>query len=197
MRERLFDLVWPHLVGKDPESPEQTCVTEIPYIDLLEHHLDLNENDQRESIRSVEARLVALLTLSSMLSVATVAGMTWAFALSTNQELPKSPSLLATIFVFYIAMQLWRTLWCTIGGLSRRGYKKSGTDTLVARTNEGCKEYRTRIGLERLNNLEYNRWVINQKVSEMDVAHTAYRNALIGAIALMMLILFVAVIRLL
>lgn len=193
--DALLDFVWPRLVGDPPKGPEPRCLVESSFVDQLEHHLDRSEDRERESIRSVESRLIALLTLSSIPSVAVVAGLTFVFNFSESDDITRLPAVLVIVIVSYIAIQLLRTLWCALGGLTRRGYSEISADALLANESESCEEYRIRVGNSRLYNLEHNGWVINQKVSDMAVAHKAYSNALLGAFILVTLTLSLALFR--
>ena len=174
--DTLLDLVWPRLVGDPPKCPEPRCLLELSFVDQLEHHLDRSENRQRESIRSVESKLIALLTFSSILSVAVVAGLTFVSNSSESDDFVRLPSVIVIVIVFYIAIQLLRSLWCVVGGLRRRGYSDISADALLANAGESSEEYRIRVGNIRLYNLKHNGWVIDQKVSDMAVAHRAYER---------------------
>ena len=62
------DWLWPHLKGNKKDPPEYQCHGRIAgsLLDQVERQLDLKGTAQRERIRAVEAKLMALLTLSSI-----------------------------------------------------------------------------------------------------------------------------------
>ena len=169
----------------------------LEFLDRVELHLDSNESKQREHIRSVESKLIALLTLSSILSVAIIASFTFVATLAKLSDLPQIPTSLAVLLIFYVTLQLWRALWCAVAGLTRRGYMETDIYPPPFEGEASLKEYRVCIADGRFYSLDYNRWVVNQKVNDMSVAHVAYGNALKGTLVLMCLTLSIALYRIL
>ena len=199
---RLYDFVpdwlWPHLKGDKKCPPEYQYHDGVaePLLDQVERQLDLKETEQGERIRTVEAKLTPLLTLSLILSTGVIASLTAVATLAQIEKLPKPLSLIAILFIFYVALQLCRVLWSAIDGLTRRAYKTlSINEFLPVVTGEGLGEYRNRILNIRIYILDYNNWVIDQKVGDMAVAHRAYKNMLGGTLFLIVFTLIMVVVK--
>ena len=60
---------------------------------------------------------------------------------------------------------------------------------------ENESAYRKRILNTRIHNIDYNSWVIDQKVSDMAVAHRAYKNMLGGVLILIVAIAMIVIIK--
>ena len=100
------------------------------------------------------------------------------------------------ILVFYVAMQILRSLWATVAGLMRKPYKQLSPAGIVPQDGEAREAYRIRLLNLQANILCWNDWVVDQKVSDMAVAHTALRNALTAIFLLAVLALVMAVVNL-
>ena len=194
------DWLWPHLKGNKKDPPEYQCHGRIAgsLLDQVERQLDLKGTVQRERIRAVEAKLMALLTLSSILSAGIAAILTAVATLAQIEKLPTVPSLITIFLIYYVALQLWRALWSAIAGLTRRAYKALSIDELLpVVTGEELGEYRNRILNIHLYILDYNSWVVDQKVSDMAVAHRAYQNMLGGTLVLVVVTLIIVAVKIL
>lgn len=141
--------------------------------------------------------MLALLTLTSVLSAAVTASFAIVSTMQVQKDFPIIPVWLTVFLVFYIAMNLLRSLWATVSGLMRRGYKQLPCEDIIAKDNEDLINYKTRIINQRLNHIIWNDWVLDQKVSEMAVAHVALRNALAATGGVILIALATAAIRLL
>ena len=194
----VLDCLWPRLEGNIPECPKPRCVGRITgsLLDQVEHRIDLEETYQGERRQTVEAKLTPLLTLSLILSTVLIASITAVTTLAQIEKILSPTSLIAFIFVFYVALQMCRVLWSAIDGLTRRAYKTLSVDeSLPITTGEGLEEYRNRILSIRIYILEYNSWVIDQKVSDMAVAHRAYKNVIAGTLFLIVVIMIMVVVK--
>ena len=201
---RLYDFVpdwlWPHLKGDKecpPEYQYRGGVTE-PLLDQVERQLDLIENDQGQRGQTVGTKLMALLTLSLILSTGIIGGLTAIVAFGNTEVLScviMSAYITAIVIVFYILIQRWIVLWNVISGLTRRGYMKLCAEDIAPTIGENESTYRKRILNARIYNTDYNNWVINRKVSDMAVAHRAYKNMLGGVLTLIVTIAIIIVIK--
>ena len=196
----VLDCLWPHRTGDDPKPPKYRCYSTItePLLDQVEHQISLNENDQGKRGQTVDAKLMALLTLSLILSTGIIGSLTAIVAFGNIEEVPCvifAAYIIAIVVVFYILIQLWIVLWNVISGLTRRGYMKMCVEDIAPTIGESEGVYRKRTLNARIYNIDYNTWVINQKVSDMAVAHRAYKNMLGGVLALIVTIAIIIVIK--
>ena len=194
------DWIWPRLTGKPEPSPDEHLVITATDKDLLheiENAIDKRTGQVDERLRTVETKLVSLLTLTSVLSAAVTAGFVAASTMQLQKGFPIIPVWITLILVFYIAMNLLRSLWATVTGLIRRGYKQITCEDIIPKDKEDNLRYKTRLLNERLNHVKWNDWAVDQKVSEMAVAHTALRNALFATGGVIFLAVITAVLKLL
>ncbi len=191
--DRIPDWLWPHLAGEPIPAPNQQ--REIQAIDeellgAMEHAVEQRLEQVDERLRSVESKLQALLALTSILAAAATAGFAAASSLPIPEGYAKIPVWVGLIVILYATLNLLRSVWSTVSGLRRRSFQRVSYNDLVTRVEEeeaAAASYRARILQLNLGNAEWNDWVVNQKVSEMAVAHVALRNALMatGGIILM------------
>ena len=197
--DRVPDWIWPHLTGdEEPTPPDKNYFGKehIGNLDSISRVLSSRLAQVEERTRIVESKLVALLTLTSVLSTAVVAGLAAATTLGTLREDARSLAAIAVILVFYVAAQLLFSLWATVAGLMRRGYKQLSPHQIVPQNDENGEMYQIRLLNLQANHTYWNEWVIDQKVSQMAVAHVALRNALTATFALIVLALVIASIQL-
>ena len=199
-RNLIPDWLWPHLTG-----PPEACPSEETYFSK-EHHSLLEDVDRvlpsrlsqtEERVRIVEAKLLGMLALTSVLSAAVTASLVGAFTLGPTEG--KTETILAScavLLIFYVAIQLLRSLWATVAGLIRRSYRQLSPVDLAPQAGEDSQSYRLRLLNLQINIMQWNEWVVNQKVSEMAVAHVALRNALAATFFIILLALLFACTRL-
>jgi hypothetical protein len=186
MLEQLMDLIWPRLTGHKE-------VVEV-------HNLDLGELDEAtltaiesavadrlkavdERFKIVETKLAALITQISVLSAATIAGLS--VLLNTGlSRFPDVPFAVILAISTYITMQAMCCLLAVVRGLERRDFRQVSQDDLRPRPEEKAIQYRTRLLSTRWGTVWWNDATTNDKVSHLAVAHAALRNALV-AIALL------------
>ena len=198
--DNAVDWIWPRLTGKPEPSPDEHLVITATDKDLLheiENAIDKRTGQVDERLRTVETKLVSLLTLTSVLSAAVTAGFVAASTMQLQKGFPIIPVWITLILVFYIAMNLLRSLWATVTGLIRHGYKQLTCEDIIPKDKEDNLRYKTRLLNERLNHVKWNDWAVDQKVSEMAVAHTALRNALFATGGVIFLAVITAVLKLL
>jgi hypothetical protein len=195
----IVDWIWPRLTGNPEPSPvdqDLITATDETLVDEIGNTVEKRIAQVDERLRTVETKLVALLTLTSVLSAAVTAGFAAASTMKIQEGFPLIPVWLTLILVFYIAMNLLRSLWATVAGLVRRDYKQLTCEDIVPQDKEDKICYKVRLLNKKLNHVKWNDWVVNQKVSEMAVAHVALRNALAATGGVILLALATAVIRL-
>ncbi len=195
-----IDWIWPRLMGKPVLPPDEQLTLSTKdeaLLDEIENTVEKRTGQVDERWRSVETKLVALLTLTAVLSAAVTASFAIVSTIQIQNDFPINPIWLIVFFVFYIAVNLLRSLWCTVSGLTRRGYKQLKCEEILPKTDEDAINYKTRVINERLNFIKWNDWMLNQKVSDMAVAHIALRNALVGTGGVILMIVVIAVTRLL
>ena len=197
--DRIPDWIWPHLAGDAEPAPQEQdyfsakhagSLVEVSGI-LLSRVAQVEERS-----RSVESKLLALLTLTSLLSTAVAASLVAATTLGTVKEDAKLFAWFAVFLVFYTDVQILRSLWATVAGLMRRSYKQLSSADIAPQDGEANEGYRVRLLNLQVNHLSWNEWVVDQKVSDMTVAHTALRNALTVVFLLVVLALGIAAVQL-
>ena len=197
--DRVPDWIWPHLTGDTETAPEDHDNFSTKHTELLDEVNSIFSSllaQAEERVRSVESKLVALLTLTSVLSVAVTASLAAATTLGTVAEDARIFAGIAVALVFYVAVQLLRSLWSAVAGLMRRSYRQLSPEDMIPEDGETSEAYRTRLRNLQVNYMRFNEWVVDEKVSEMAVAHVALRNALTATFALIVLALLIASIHL-
>ena len=198
--EHIPDYVWPHLTGDVEPAPEDKDLFSTEHgksLDEISSILSHRLVQMEERVRSVESKLLALLTLTSVLSTAVAASLAAATTLGSIKGDAKLLAWFAIVLVFYAAVQILRSLWATVDGLVRRGYKQLRPDDIVPQRDEANDAYRIRLLNLQVNHLNWNERVVNEKVGCMAVAHTALKNALTAIFFLAFLALGIAVFHLL
>ena len=194
--DRIPDWLWPHLTGGEVLPPEEEDQFGIQHAERLADASEiltarLGQVDER--VRNVDSKLVALLTLTSVLSTAVAASLAAATTLGNVDEDARLLAWIAVAVVFYANVQILRSLWSTVGGLTRRSFKELAPGDFVPRRDENGEGYRTRLLNLQVNNMCWNEWVVDQKVSDMAVAHVALKNALTAVSLLVLLALAIAI----
>lgn len=193
--DRIPDWVWPHLTGDVEPVPEVRATFSVEHRDSLDEisgFLSSRLVQLEERVRGVESKILALLTLTSVLSTAVAASLAAATTLGTVEEDARFLAWIAGFLVFYASVQVLRSLWATVDGLVRRGFKQLSPDDIVPQSEEANDAYRIRLLNLQVNHLNWNEQVVNEKVSCMAVAHTALKNALTAIFFLVLLALGIA-----
>jgi len=198
--DKVPDWIWPHLTGEPEPAPDEQLSVETDdkaLLEAMEHVLERRISQVDERLRNVETKLVALLTLTSILSAAVTASFATASTMEIQNDFPSPPVSITLVLVFYLAINLLRSLWATVSGLMRRGYKQLPYEDIIPEGKEDPINYKARILNQRLNHAKWNDWVLNQKVSKMAVAHVALRNALSATGGVILMALVTALLKLL
>ena len=199
--DRIPDWIWPHLTGDAEPAPKDNDPFNTKHAGLLgevNSILSTRLAQTEERVRNVESKLVALLTLTSVLSVVVTTGLAAVTTLGTIREEAETKifAWVAVVLISYVAVQLIRALGATVAGLMRKSYRQLSPEDMIPEDNETSETYRTRLLNLQVNSMRFNEWVVNQKVSEMAVAHEALRNALVSNFALILLGLVTAFVHL-
>lgn len=193
--DRIPDWAWPHLTGDAEPAPEEQDIFRVEHVDSLDEITSILSSrlvQVEERNRVVESKLLALLTLTSVLSTAVAASLAAATALGSVKEDARLLAWFAVFLILYAAIQILRSLWATVDGLVRRGYKQLSPDAIVPQSGEANAVYRIRLLNLQVNHLNWNERVVNEKVSCMAVAHAALKNALTAIFILVLVTLGIA-----
>ena len=189
--DRIPDWIWPHLTGNaedPPEYEERFSTKHTESLTEAENVLQNRQNQVAERIRSVESKLIAMLTLTSVLSAVIGASLAATTALGKVEAETEVFAWAAVILVTYVSFQVLRALWSTVAGLTRRSYKQLSLIDIVPQGEETAETYRIRLLNLQSDHLSWNEWAVNQMVGEMAVAHTALKNALTVVFLLIVLV---------
>jgi hypothetical protein len=192
----VVDCIWPRArrlswPSAEPEWPDSIAshseTLEVVYEALKEEH-----QAEADRIRTVETKLLGISGLSP-LAMAVVVG---AFTVLTNGNLrsfTRSSVLVVGVVEGYVTLQLLRAILSAIAGLKRRSFYTSSLADLYPVPNEDKASYLSRMCKELASIIRGNRSEIDAKVTWLDVAHTAIRNAVIGLLILVVVIMVLAV----
>lgn len=189
------DWAWPHLTGDSKPAPEDQDIFGVEHVDSLDEIASVLSSRLvllEKRTRAVESKLLALLTLTSVLSTGVAASLAAATTLGSVNEDAKLLAWFAVFIVLYAAIQILRSLWATVDGLVRRGYRQLSPVDIVPQSDEANVAYRIRLLNLQVNHLNWNEWVVNEKVGCMAVAHAALKNALTAIFILVLLTLGIA-----
>lgn len=196
----MLDWFWPRQSG--PEEPQPNAkdffsAEDTDNLNAVDQVMSFRLAQVDERTRTVESKLVALLTLGSVLTTVVAAGLAAATTFGALADDDLWFAIPAMLLVVYVALQILRSLWATVNGLMRRGYLQLRPDDITPRANEDIGVYRIRLLNLKANHMNQNEWVTNQKVGNMAVAHIALRNALTATFGLIVLTLAFGVCQLL
>ncbi len=183
--DAILDFAWPRITGEPEGAPKyDDCLSaeHDPLLDEIEKIVVSRLSVVEDHSRDVERKLMSLLTLLSILSALITAGLVAVAQLGRTSERDRLDlcfGVLAVVFITYIILQLLRSQWATISGLRRRGYRYLSRTDICPERGESKERFKRRILNSYMFFVEWNEWVVNQKVNEMTVAHTATRNALL------------------
>ena len=166
---------------------------------MIEGSIRTLAEQAEERFRTVERKLIALLTLTTVLGAAVAASLV---AVATLDRVKDSWTtniaiVPAIIVVFYILIQILCSLLATLRGLTREGYRQLTPKGITPRAGENSDTYRIRLLNSQAKAVTWNNWVLNGKVGQMAIAHDALRNALWGTVLLMCIAVILAVLQLL
>ena len=198
----MADWIWPRLEGKAEEEPDSQCYFDSRHAELvpvIESSIRTLAEQAEERFRTVERKLIALLTLTTVLGAAVTASLLGVTVLDQVRDswYTRSGTVVAIILVSYILVQILRSLMVTLRGLTRRGYRQLVPSQIIPISGETGYAYRIRLLNSWARAITYNEWVVGGQVSEMAVAHVALRNALWGTVPLLCVAVVLAVLQVL
>ena len=204
---RIPDWLWPHLTGDEIPAPnDQDCFGEqhIDLVDCVGQIITFRLTQAEDRSKTVDSKLASLLSFVSVLTAAVVGSLAVATTLGEAQLRVVSHPGIDTVLSFsvpvllliYFIVQIMRSLYATVGGLRRRGYRQLSRADFAPSDGESGNEYRARIVNLQLNCMMQNEWVVSRKVDQMEIAYIAVRNALPAAIIIIVVSLVFAVHRL-
>lgn len=198
--DRIPDWLWPHLTGRPIPAPADSRLLAKPYggamLEAVERVASRRVDSVGERLRAVETKLLALLTLTSILSAGVSAGLVAASTMVIDKDFPRVLVWISCALIVYLGANLLCALWATVGGLTRRSFGYMAYKDIAPRADEDTCGYRARLVDAQLRNARWNDWVIDQKVSDLAVAHAALRNSLLATAGVILMALAIALLRL-
>lgn len=188
------DFIWPHLTGEpkpQPEDRQPVVISDVSLLEAAEEAFSKRVEEADERLRSVDARLMPLLALASIIAAVLSASVPFALSGQFDQISTAELAVVLTILA-YIGLQIVICLRAAVRGLSRRAYLALDPNDLDPQPGEASTDYRLRILEVRVNNLWHNEWATDQKVSEMAIAHEALQNMIRGVAVLVIAALVIA-----
>ena len=186
-----LDCLWPRLEGKVPEEPVPCEFLDSSYagsIGELEDKLRFFYSTTREPGRTVDTRLVSLMTLNSVISVIAVAGLLAAVNLQPTSWYESLFGVAVTVVVFYVLVQCARCLLAAIAGLRRHRYRLVDPSHIILVYSENSIPSTIQQINEEAFVFSWNNWVENRKVDQLELAYIAFRNGLWGALIFFLLV---------
>ena len=186
-----LDFLWPRLVGEEPAEPKFVKLLSPSFpgpTEELEDKLRLFYSSMRESGRTVDARLVGLLTLSSVVSAIAAAGLLAALNLEPSSWYEGVFAIAVTLVVVYVLAQSCRCLLAAVAGLRRHSYRMVEPSQIISTYRESIRDSAIRWINEEAFVFSWNNWVEERKVDQLELAYVAYRNGLCGALMFFFLV---------
>ena len=205
--DRLPDWIWPHLTGDEiPEPIDKDCFIEQHFdlIDCISQIVTFRLDQTEDRSNTVDSKLASLLSFVSVLTAAVVGSLVAATTLGEAQVRALSQPGIGTVLAFsvlvvllvYFIVQIMRSLYATVGGLRRKGYRQLSRADFAPSDGESRDAYKARLVNLQLNCMVQNEWVVGRKVDEMEIAYIAVRNSLHAAIVIIVVSLVFVVHRL-
>jgi hypothetical protein len=136
--------------------------------------------EEADLARSLDTRLGALLGLMSVvLALSAPIAVSTAGAPVCASRLDRALATIALICQAIAALQLLRTLWCAIRGLSLRGVISLTLHDEIADPGESPLDHKKRRLCERVSVLQSRRKFNSDKGTSLKLAHRAALNALL------------------
>ena len=185
-------LGWLLAFDPDDQEPFPSEVTELPS-DLTDAQLDFVEREARSAQareedreRGVQARLIALLGLASLV----VAVLSGAAAFATTNDLRMAALQLSILLLTlaYVAMQAVATMLFTIKGLMPKSY-------YAAQPWDGRVGDRSDRLSQHITNLRRSMWSTNRRVEHMVLALRSLKRFAWGSAVLLAVLVVVALDR--
>ena len=198
--EWVVDRIWPRITGpaerlpKDSEltfgGPEEVLLKAEEYAHAL-----ATKAEERET--TIDRKLFSLFSLSSVASSVMIAVLIGAATITVTDSTtaPKYLVIPAIGLVAYIALQMLIAVRNTVKGLEARPFRRGTTGSVIPKDDDDKTKYVTRQLNSMVNNTNQNDRITNQKVNHMNLAHTALANTFWPALALLVIALVLALLR--
>jgi hypothetical protein len=170
---------WPSVIGAEIGALEAS------YNSLKD---ELNAEDDRFKI--VESKLLSVSAFVPVAMTITVAIVTFITSGRVSQ-FTRTSILTVGIVGGYVALQFLRSALAAVNGLGRRSFGRIEVKDIVPRPNENKEQYLQRACAQMTNILSGNRDRINEKVSQLALAHESIKNALWGLLAVLLVTLVI------
>ena len=181
------------------EEPYPAAGDELPgdlpdaQLDFVERETSRAQGEEERRERGVQARLIALLGLSSL--VTAVLGVLAAFATAADFELSTLQLVIALLPLVYVAVQAIASIHFTIAGLMPRPYPIAPPWGESRRADEPPVWDRFVLLSLHRSNLRRSRWSTNRRMEDMTLALESLRRFAWGSLAVFLAFLFIALDR--
>ena len=186
--EFVVDRVWPVASGPRAQSnvppalPDGIHATAIACAEKV-YEKRLEDIDRR--FEGINARLLPLLALSSILSALLVAGIPLALT-ARAQDVESYQIVTVASLAVYVVVQLIRCLFAVIGGLQRRTFRSLSLQDMDPLVGDDELVYRRRLLDTKRRQIAANDASVDEKTTEMAIAHVAYQNALFALLIIVL-----------
>ena len=199
IRNQISDLIWPRIIGKVPQPPNPpTQPHGIPteLLDPVEATALRRMAQSERHMEAVNAKLLSLFRLTSLLATLTIAILVGASQLNgPDGNLERWLTGIAVGFIIFAMLQLLCAVLATIRGLDAKPYLYQTTVGVLNQDKEPIEMYRRRQISDILHMIEQHDWTTDRKVDQIAIAHTALRNSAIPLAVLVIAASTLALVR--
>jgi hypothetical protein len=180
----ILDWIYPAAEPQLPEEIRKSAERDKEQLEACSSHTDPKalaegyaklQQDEMETLKSVETRLAGLLSLTSITATLLLSG-TFAVVNGALADSKLGVRLCASAALFYLNLQLVCSTIAAIRGLGRAVWHSISIDDLVPPSSSGAVESSKRNAEQHCRRFLQTERNINKKVTQMAVAHTAIRN---------------------
>lgn len=198
LKESLYwlrDRIVPTLVPAPPKehSGEPTWPGVRPFpLETLEAAYDALKEElrsQEDRAKTVETRLLSVSSLAPVSMTIMVAVVTFLTS-DRAREFTWGSVLAVGLVGSYVAFQFLLALLAAVKGLGRRSFSHLSIRDLVPQPDETKDAYLRRACAELTEVIIHNRAAVDDKVSQLALAHEAVKNAVWGLLVVLIIILF-------
>ena len=197
LRDNVIDHIWPRLTGepeKQAELVESIFRMDAGLGEEVKKILLVRVAQTQTRSETVDRKLLSLFRTTSLLATVAIAIFAGAANLpAINDGTVKPLVYLSIATILYGFAQLICATKATLQGLRASGYERLGRESLIPTASDTNETYNKKQIYDLMYIVEQNDWTTNQKVSCMELAYTALRNASYSLIVLMLLAFLLAV----
>jgi len=184
---RIPQWLWPSNDGVEAppgDLPELANATTSAHLDFIASEIHRHQDREVERDRGAQARLTALLGLSSTLATLATALIGVGFS---SERLDANRVQLAALFLVlgYLALQFIAAMYHTARGLLPREYVDIDPTVLDPHPEEAADAFRAAILSTHRSNLRKTMWATNRRLDDMSCAIRGFRNAALGSAVLL------------